>query len=71
VHISPGEASMAEDNISLRKLLLTDIPPAPRAVSQIDVLFEIDVDGILTVSVKDILLWQFNRRCCGGHNTFY
>lgn len=53
VHILQGEASMAEDNTSLGKLLLTDILPAPRAVPQIEVLFEIDVDGILTVSAKD------------------
>jgi molecular chaperone DnaK len=53
VHILQGEAAMAEDNTSLGKLLLTDIPPAPRAVPQIEVLFEIDVDGILTVSAKD------------------
>ncbi|HEY9620160.1 MAG TPA: molecular chaperone DnaK [Crinalium sp.] len=53
VHVLQGEAAMSDNNISLGKLMLTDIPPAPRAVPQIEVVFEIDVDGILTVSARD------------------
>lgn len=44
---------MAKDNKSLGKFLLTGIPPAPRGVPQIEVSFDIDVDGILKVSAKD------------------
>jgi len=48
-----GERSMVKDNKSLGKFLLTGIPPAPRGVPQIEVSFDIDVDGILKVSAKD------------------
>ena len=44
---------MARDNKSLGKFLLTGIPPAPRGVPQIEVAFEIDVNGILRVSASD------------------
>jgi molecular chaperone DnaK len=53
VHVLQGERAMAKDNKSLGKFLLTGIPPAPRGVPQIEVCFEIDVDGILKVSAKD------------------
>lgn len=45
---------MAADNISLGKFNLTGIPPAPRGVPQIEVTFDIDADGILNVSAKDL-----------------
>ena len=44
---------MVKDNHHLGKFDLTDIPPAPRGVPQIEVTFEIDVNGILRVSAKD------------------
>ncbi len=53
VHVLQGERPMVKDNKSLGKFLLTGIPPAPRGVPQIEVLFEIDVDGILKVSATD------------------
>lgn len=53
VHVLQGERAMAKDNKSLGKFLLTGIPPSPRGVPQIEVSFEIDVDGILVVSAQD------------------
>ncbi|BAQ63526.1 molecular chaperone DnaK [Geminocystis sp. NIES-3709] len=53
VHVLQGERSMIKDNKSLGKFLLTGIPPAPRGVPQIEVSFDIDVDGILKVSARD------------------
>jgi molecular chaperone DnaK len=53
IHVLQGERAMAKDNKSLGKFLLTGIPPAPRGVPQIEVSFEIDVDGILKVSAQD------------------
>ncbi len=53
VHVLQGERAMARDNKSLGKFLLTGIPPAPRGVPQIEVAFEIDVNGILKVSAQD------------------
>lgn len=53
VHVLQGERAMAKDNKSLGKLLLTGIPPAPRGVPQIEVSFEIDVNGILKVKAQD------------------
>ena len=53
VHVLQGERPMAKDNKSLGKFLLTGIPPAPRGVPQIEVSFDIDVDGILKVSARD------------------
>ncbi|RMG98424.1 MAG: molecular chaperone DnaK [Deltaproteobacteria bacterium] len=54
VHVLQGLRDMAEDNKSLARLQLTDIPPAPRGVPQIQVTFDIDADGILSVSAKDL-----------------
>lgn len=54
VHVLQGERSMAADNISLAKFELLGIPPAPRGVPQIEVTFEIDADGIVHVSAKDL-----------------
>lgn len=53
IHVLQGERAMARDNKSLGKFLLTGIPPAPRGVPQIEVAFEIDVNGILKVSAVD------------------
>ncbi|MDX1609379.1 MAG: molecular chaperone DnaK [Halofilum sp. (in: g-proteobacteria)] len=53
VHVLQGERQMAKDNKSLGRFDLTDIPPAPRGVPQIEVTFDIDANGILNVSAKD------------------
>ncbi|MEX2727957.1 MAG: Hsp70 family protein, partial [Candidatus Sigynarchaeum springense] len=49
-----GERPLAKDNISLGKFYLDGIPPAPRGVPQIEVTFEIDANGILNVTAKDL-----------------
>jgi len=53
IHVLQGERAMANDNKSLGKFLLAGIPPAPRGVPQIEVIFEIDVNGILRVAAQD------------------
>jgi molecular chaperone DnaK len=53
VHILQGERPMAKDNKSLGRFILEGIPPAPRGVPQIEVAFDIDASGILTVTAKD------------------
>ncbi len=53
IHVLQGERAMAKDNKSLGKFLLDRIPPAPRGVPQIEVSFEMDVDGILQVVAQD------------------
>ena len=53
VHVLQGEREMASGNKSLGRFDLTDIPPAPRGVPQIEVTFDIDANGILNVSAKD------------------
>jgi len=54
IHVLQGEREMAADNKSLARLDLVGIPPAPRGVPQIEVTFEIDADGIVQVSAKDL-----------------
>ena len=54
IHVLQGERSLAKDNKSLGKFYLTGIPPAPRGVPKIEVCFDIDVDGILHVTAKDL-----------------
>ena len=54
VHVAQGLREMVDDNQSLARFQLTDIPPAPRGVPQIQVSFDIDADGILSVSAKDL-----------------
>ncbi|MGH7886013.1 MAG: molecular chaperone DnaK, partial [Thermodesulfobacteriota bacterium] len=54
IHVLQGEREMVDYNISLANFNLVGIPPAPRGVPQIEVTFEIDVDGILNVSAKDL-----------------
>lgn len=53
VHVLQGERAMARDNKSLGKFILAGIPPSPRGVPQIEVSFEIDVNGIIKVSAQD------------------
>jgi molecular chaperone DnaK len=53
IHVLQGERDRASDNKSLGKFDLTDIPPAPRGMPQIEVSFDIDANGILNVSAKD------------------
>ncbi|MCS6957215.1 MAG: molecular chaperone DnaK [Aquificaceae bacterium] len=54
IHVLQGERPLAKDNKSLGKFYLTGIPPAPRGVPKIEVCFDIDVDGILHVTAKDL-----------------
>jgi molecular chaperone DnaK len=54
VHVLQGERAMAADNVSLGMFNLTGIPPAPRGVPQIEVAFDINADGIMNVSAKDL-----------------
>jgi molecular chaperone DnaK len=54
VHVLQGERPMASDNVSLGMFNLSGIPPAPRGVPQIEVTFDIDSNGILSVSAKDL-----------------
>jgi molecular chaperone DnaK len=54
VHVLQGERPMAYDNKTIGRFHLTDIPPAPRGVPQIEVTFDIDANGILHVSAKDL-----------------
>ncbi len=54
IHVLQGEREMANDNRSLGKFHLVGIPPAPRGMPQIEVTFDIDANGILNVSAKDV-----------------
>ncbi|OHA90733.1 MAG: molecular chaperone DnaK [Candidatus Zambryskibacteria bacterium RIFCSPHIGHO2_01_FULL_44_22b] len=53
IHIVQGERAMASDNKSLGRFILDGIPPAPRGVPQIEVTFDVDANGILSVKAKD------------------
>jgi molecular chaperone DnaK len=53
IHILQGERQFAKDNRTLGKFHLTGLPPAPRGIPQIEVIFDIDANGILNVSAKD------------------
>ncbi len=53
IHVLQGERSMASDNKSLGRFILDGIPPAPRGIPQVEVTFDIDANGILTVMAKD------------------
>ena len=53
IHVLQGERPMAADNKTLGRFQLTDIPPAPRGVPQIEVSFDIDANGIMNISAKD------------------
>ena len=54
IHVLQGERKMAEHNVTLGRFQLTGIPPAPRGVPQIEVKFDIDVNGIVSVTAKDL-----------------
>ncbi len=54
IHVLQGERSMAADNKTLGRFQLADIPPAPRGVPQIEVTFDIDKNGIVSVKAKDL-----------------
>ena len=54
IHVLQGERPMAADNVTLGRFQLTGIPPAPRGVPKIEVTFDIDVNGIVNVSAKDM-----------------
>ena len=53
IHVVQGDRAMAKDNVSLGMFNLQGIPPAPRGIPQIEVSFDIDANGILTVTAKD------------------
>jgi molecular chaperone DnaK len=54
IHVLQGERQFSKDNKTIGKFQLTDIPPAPRGVPQVEVTFDIDANGILHVSAKDL-----------------
>jgi molecular chaperone DnaK len=54
IHVLQGERTMSSDNVSLGMFNLVDLPPAPRGVPQIEVTFDIDANGILNVTAKDL-----------------
>lgn len=54
IHVVQGERALAKDNFTLGKFQLTGIPPAPRGIPQIEVTFDIDANGIINVSAKDL-----------------
>jgi len=61
IHVLQGERQMAADDVSLGMFNLTGIPPAPRGVPQIEVTFDIDANGILNVSAKDLATGKENK----------
>ena len=54
IHVLQGEREMAQDNKTIGRFELSDIPPAPRGVPQIEVTFDLDANGILSVAAKDL-----------------
>jgi molecular chaperone DnaK len=54
IHVLQGERPLAKDNVSLGKFILDGIPPAPRGIPQIEVAFDLDANGILHVTAKDL-----------------
>jgi len=54
IHVLQGERPMAGDNMTLGRFRLEGIPPAPRGIPQVEVTFDIDANGILNVSAKDL-----------------
>jgi molecular chaperone DnaK len=61
IHVVQGERPMAGDNVSLGMFNLAGIPPSPRGVPQIEVTFDIDANGILTVGAKDLGTGKENK----------
>ncbi len=68
IHVLQGEREFARDNRTLGKFQLTGIPPAPRGVPQIEVSFDIDVNGILHVKAKDKATNKENKVEIKGHS---
>lgn len=60
IHVLQGERSMAKDNKTLGHFQLNDIPPAPRGIPQIEVKFDIDANGIVNVSAKNVATGKAN-----------
>jgi molecular chaperone DnaK len=60
IHVLQGERSMAKDNKTLGHFQLADIPPAPRGIPQIEVKFDIDANGIVNVSAKNVATGKAN-----------
>ncbi len=60
IHVVQGERPLAKDNVSLGMFNLEGIPPAPRGVPQIEVTFDIDANGILNVTAKDLATGKQN-----------
>jgi len=54
IHVTQGERPLAKDNTSLGRFMLMGIPPSPRGIPQIEVVFDIDANGIVNVSAKDL-----------------
>ncbi len=68
IHVLQGEREFAKDNRTLGKFQLTGIPPAPRGLPQIEVTFDIDVNGILSVKAKDKATAKENKVEIRGHS---
>ncbi len=66
IHVLQGERPMAADNRSLGRFRLAGLPPAPRGIPQIEVTFDIDVNGILSVSAKDVATGNKQRITISG-----
>jgi hypothetical protein len=73
IHIVQGERAMAGDNKSLGRFILDGIPPAPRGMPQVEVVFDVDANGILSVTAKDkasgktmmlFAQWQYTTESC-------
>ncbi|MGE5509171.1 MAG: Hsp70 family protein, partial [Chitinophagales bacterium] len=60
IHVLQGERTMAKDNVTLGRFHLDGIPPAPRGVPQIEVTFDIDTNGIVSVRAKDLATGKEN-----------
>ncbi|MEM3085569.1 MAG: molecular chaperone DnaK [Halobacteria archaeon] len=61
VHVLQGERAMASDNVSLGRFFLRGLPPAPRGAPQIEVTFDINADGLLVVTAKDLATGKEER----------
>jgi molecular chaperone DnaK len=66
VHVLQGERPMARDNRTLGRFQLTGLPPAPRGVPQIEVAFDIDANGIVNVTAKDVATGKEQRLTISG-----
>ncbi len=64
IHVVQGERPMAKDNKSIARFILDGIPPAPRGVPRIEVTFEVDANGILSVRAKDLATGREQKVVC-------